>query len=53
MDAIDLIRTKRDGGSLTDAQIDWFLTAYTAGSVADEQASALLMAILFRGLDDR
>ncbi len=53
MDAIDLIVTKRDGGALTDAQIDWFLNAYTAGSVGDEQASALLMAILFRGLDDR
>jgi thymidine phosphorylase len=51
MDAIDLIRTKRDGGRLSDAQIDWFITSYTAGAVPDEQAAALLMAILFRGLD--
>jgi thymidine phosphorylase len=51
MNAIDLILTKRDGGRLTDEQIDWFLGAYTDGDVADEQAAALLMAILFRGLD--
>ena len=50
MDVIDIIRTKRDGGALTDEQIDWFLQAYTDGEVADEQASALLMAIVFRGL---
>jgi thymidine phosphorylase len=52
VNAIDLIVTKRDGGHLTDAQIDWFLDAYTRGAVGEEQASALLMAILFRGLDD-
>jgi thymidine phosphorylase len=51
MDAVDVIRTKRDGGILTDEQIRWFLRAYTAGEVADEQASALLMAIVFRGLE--
>jgi thymidine phosphorylase len=49
--AIDLILTKRDGGRLTDDQIDWFIRSYTDGSVGDEQAAALLMAILFRGLD--
>ena len=52
MDAIDLIVAKRDGRRLTDEQIDWFLDAYTRSVVGDEQASALLMAILFRGLDD-
>ncbi|MGK2950707.1 MAG: thymidine phosphorylase, partial [Acidimicrobiales bacterium] len=51
MDAIELILAKRDGGRLTDDQIDWFIAAYTAGEVGDEQAAALLMAILFRGLD--
>ncbi|HEX5614209.1 MAG TPA: thymidine phosphorylase [Acidimicrobiia bacterium] len=51
MDAVDVIRTKRDGGRLSDEQIRWFLEAYTAGDIADEQASALLMAIVFRGLD--
>ena len=51
MDAIDLILAKRDGGRLHDDQIDWFIQAYTGGAVVDEQAAALLMAILFRGLD--
>ena len=50
MNAIDLILAKRDGGVLSDEQIDWFIHAYTHGEVADEQAAALLMAILFRGL---
>ena len=36
---IDVIRAKRDGDALTDEQIDWFLHAYTAGEVADEQAA--------------
>jgi thymidine phosphorylase len=49
-DAVDVIRTKRDGGRLTDSQIDWVVGAYTRGEVADEQMSALLMAILLRGM---
>ena len=51
MNAIDLILAKRDGGALTDEQIDWFIGAYTRGEVVDEQAAALLMAILFRGME--
>jgi thymidine phosphorylase len=51
VDAVDVIRTKRDGGRLTDAQIDWVVDAYTRGAVADEQMSALAMAILLRGMD--
>ncbi|MGE4178032.1 MAG: thymidine phosphorylase [Thermoleophilia bacterium] len=51
--AVDVIRAKRDGRELSDDQIRWFLAAYTAGEVADEQASALLMAIVFRGLGAR
>jgi thymidine phosphorylase len=51
VNAVDLIITKRDGGRLSDDQIDWFIDSYTAGSIPDEQASALLMAILFRGMD--
>jgi thymidine phosphorylase len=51
--AVDVIRTKRDGGLLSDDQIRWFIDAYTDGTVPDEQASALLMAIFFRGMDDR
>ena len=50
-DMVDLIRTKRDGRRLGDAQIDWLIRAYTAGEVGDEQMAALAMAIVFRGLD--
>ncbi|MEV6597387.1 thymidine phosphorylase [Actinoplanes sp. NPDC051346] len=48
--AVDVIRTKRDGHTLSDAQIDWVVDAYTKGVVADEQMSALAMAILLRGM---
>ena len=47
---VDLICTKRDGGVLGDAEIDWLIDAYTRGEVADEQMSALAMAILLRGM---
>ncbi len=50
-DAVDVIRTKRDGGTLSAGQISWVLDAYTRGVVADEQMSALAMAILLRGMD--
>jgi thymidine phosphorylase len=53
MDAVHIIRGKRDGRALTDEEIRWFLSSYTSGEVAEEQAAALLMAIVFRGLDDR
>ena len=49
-DAVDVIRTKRDGGRLSDGQIDWVVDAYTRGVVAEEQMAALLMAILLRGM---
>src|SRR5512133_3729621 len=48
--AVDVIATKRDGHALSDAQIDWVVDAYTRGAVADEQMSALAMAILLRGM---
>ncbi|MFE2106786.1 thymidine phosphorylase [Kitasatospora sp. NPDC059463] len=51
MDAISVIRTKRDRGELSDAQIDWVIDAYTRGEVADEQMSALAMAILLNGMN--
>lgn len=49
-DAPTVIRVKRDGGELSDAAIDWVIDAYTHGRVADEQMSALLMAIFLRGM---
>jgi thymidine phosphorylase len=50
LDAPSVIRTKRDGGVLSDAAIDWVIDGYTHGRVADEQMSALLMAIFLRGM---
>ncbi|MDQ0371839.1 thymidine phosphorylase [Cellulomonas humilata] len=50
-DAVDVIVTKRDGHRLSDAQIDWVIDAYTRGVVAEEQMSALNMAILLNGMD--
>ncbi len=49
-DAVDVIMTKRDRGVLSDGQIDWVLDAYTRGVVADEQMSALAMAVLLNGM---
>jgi thymidine phosphorylase len=49
-DVIDLIRQKRDGSTLSSQAIDWLIKAYVRGSIADEQMSALLMAIFFQGL---
>jgi thymidine phosphorylase len=49
-DAIDVLRTKRDGGQLSAEQIRWIIGAYTDGTVPDEQMSALLMAVFFRGM---
>ncbi|HEY3438194.1 MAG TPA: thymidine phosphorylase [Actinotalea sp.] len=50
-DTVDVIRTKRDGGRLSDGQVDWVIDAYTRGAVADEQMAALAMAILLNGMD--
>ncbi|HXF02036.1 MAG TPA: thymidine phosphorylase [Arthrobacter sp.] len=50
-DAVDIIRTKRDKGTLSPEQIAWTIDAYTHGAIADEQMSALNMAILLNGMD--
>ena len=50
-DAATLIRAKRDGHRLADDDIRWLFEAYARHEVADEQMSALLMAIYFQGLD--
>ncbi|GAA1478472.1 thymidine phosphorylase [Nocardioides aestuarii] len=52
-DAVEVILAKRDGHGLSDSQIDWVVDAYTKGDVADEQMSALAMAILLNGMDRR
>lgn len=49
-DAVDVIAVKRDRGELTNEQIDWVIDAYTRGVVADEQMSALAMAVLLNGM---
>jgi thymidine phosphorylase len=52
-DAVEIIAAKRDKAELGDAQIDWVVDAYTRGVVADEQMSALAMAILLNGMSRR
>ncbi|MGH3346509.1 MAG: thymidine phosphorylase [Nocardioides sp.] len=49
-DAVEVIIAKRDGAELSESQIDWVIDAYTRGEVADEQMSALAMAILLNGM---
>src|SRR5688572_28129874 len=52
-DAVEVIIAKRDGAELSPSQIDWVIDAYTRGEVADEQMSALAMAILLNGMNRR
>ncbi|MFS0886459.1 thymidine phosphorylase [Aeromicrobium sp. 179-A 4D2 NHS] len=49
----EIVVAKRDGHELTDDQIDWVVDAYTRGVVAQEQMSALAMAILLNGMNRR
>ena len=50
-DVVDLIRTKRDRGTLSTDQINWLVDAYTRGYVANEQMSAMTMAIFLNGME--
>lgn len=52
-DAVDIIRTKRDGGELTTEQINWVIDAYTRGAIGDEQMAALNIAIFIRDMNRR
>lgn len=52
-DVVDLIHRKRDGGALETAEIDWLISRFTSGYVADEQMAALAMAIFLRGMERR
>ncbi len=47
----DIIQKKRDGGALSEAEIQWFIERYTKGEIPDYQAAALCMAIYFRGMN--
>ncbi len=53
MRMVEIIEKKRDGKELSTEEIDFFVQGYTQGSVPDYQASALLMAIMLRGMNDR
>lgn len=49
----DILLKKRNGETLTTQEIEYFISAYTSGEIPDYQASALLMAIWYRGMDAR
>lgn len=49
----DVIETKRNGGELSDEQIKFFVDGYVSGKIPDYQASALCMAIYFKGMSAR
>ena len=53
MPFVDVIARKRDGRALSREDIDTFVTGVTSGVVPDYQASALLMAIVLKGMDDQ
>ena len=51
MNIVELIRKKREGGSLTEEEFRFLLTGYVEGNVPDYQMSAFLMACYFRGMN--
>lgn len=53
MRMVDIITKKRDGKELTDKEIEFFVKGYVDAKIPDYQVSALLMAILFKGMSDR
>ena len=53
MQMTDLLAKKRDGGCLSTEEIDFMIQGYTRGTIPDYQMSAMCMAILLRGMDDR
>ena len=53
MQMTDLLAKKRDGGALSTEEIDFMIQGYTRGTIPDYQMSAMCMAILLRGMDER
>lgn len=53
MRMVDLIIKKRDGHRLTDEEIKYWIDGYTKGEIPDYQSSAMAMAILYEGMDDK
>lgn len=53
MRIVDIIDKKRDGGALSTAEINFFISKYTTGEIPDYQISALLMAIYFQGMTEK
>ena len=53
MNILDIIAKKRDSKELTKQEIEYFVKEYTAGSITDYQAAALIMAIYINGMNDR
>jgi pyrimidine-nucleoside phosphorylase len=49
---VDLIQRKRDGGTLTEAEIGWMIQSYTDGTIPDYQMSAFAMAVYYRGMTE-
>jgi len=53
MHAIDVISHKRDGGELSQEEIEFFVQGYTRGDIPDYQAAAWVMAVYLNGMTDR
>ncbi|HEU5230581.1 MAG TPA: thymidine phosphorylase [Ktedonobacteraceae bacterium] len=53
MQTTELIGKKRDGGTLSTAEIEWLVDSYTRGEIPDYQMAAWLMAVYWRGMDAR
>ncbi|MBO58616.1 MAG: thymidine phosphorylase [Acidimicrobiaceae bacterium] len=51
MGVIEIIQTKRNGGTLDKEQIDWFISNFSSGYIPDEQTAALAMSIYFNGME--